>query len=121
LPTFARAGDVRTVDPMDTRRLEQPASRGTTIRVDCVTRTDRVSQHHRIRAIGGTGRDGSRWRLSEDAAIAAIENERASFYVLLPPGRRVDVVVGQGLGKQYLKSEADGESPDLLLGLPDCG
>jgi Protein of unknown function (DUF3892) len=121
MPTSARVGDVRTVDPMDTRRVEQAAVPRTTIRVDCIARTDRAAPHYRIRAIGGTGRDGVPWRLSEEAAIAAIENERATFYVLLPRGRRVDIVVGQGLGKTYLRTEADGESPELLLSLPDCG
>lgn len=84
-------------------------------------RTDRVSPHHRIRAIGGLGRDGIAWRLSEEAAIAAIENDRATFYIEWPKGRRLDVVVGQGLGKTYLKAETDGEAPDGLLVLPDCG
>ena len=90
------------------------------LRVDCVVRTDRVSPHHRIRAIGGSSRDGQAWRLSEDAAIAAIENERAAFYVERPRGHRIDLVVGQGLGKTYLKTERDGESPETLLSLPDC-
>jgi len=91
-----------------------------TIRVDCVVRTDRVSPHHRIRAIGGIARDGRAWRLSEEAAIAAIENERAVFYVERPRGQRIDIVVGQGLGRTYLKAERDGESPETLLSLPDC-
>ena len=91
-----------------------------TFRVDCVVRTDRVSPHHRIRAIGGRSRDGQAWRLSEDAAIVAIEQERASFFVEWPRGRRIDLVVGQGLGKTYLKTENDGESPETLLSLPDC-
>jgi Protein of unknown function (DUF3892) len=90
------------------------------LRVACVVRTDRVSPYHRVKAIGGQSRDGTPWRLSEEAAIVAIENERASFYVERPAGRRIDVVVGQGLGKPYLKTEADGEWPDGLLGLPDC-
>ena len=90
------------------------------IRVECVIRTDRVSPHHRIRAIGGQSREGEPWRLSEEAAIAAIENERATFYVEWPKGHRLDLVVGQGLGKTYLKAERDGESPETLLGLPDC-
>ena len=105
---------------MDAKTAEPPAAVRLSIRVDCVTRSDRVSPYHRIRAIGGRGRDGERWRLSEDAAIAAIENERATFYVEWPRGRRVDLIVAQGLGKTYLKSESDGESPDLLLGLPEC-
>ena len=91
------------------------------IRVDCIVRTDRVSPHHRIRAVGGRTRDGDPWRLSEEAVIEAIDNERATFYLELPLGHRVDIVVGQGLGKRYLKAEMDGESPDRLLALPDCG
>jgi hypothetical protein len=92
-----------------------------TLKVDCVVRTDRVSPHHRIRAIGGTGRDGRRWRLSEDAAMAAIDDESAIFYVEQPRGHRIDIVVGQGLGKRFLRAEVDGDSPDSLLALPDCG
>jgi hypothetical protein len=106
--------------PMDTHQVAHSQGLGLSIRVDCVTRTDRASPHHRIRAIGGRGRDGQPWRLSEDAAIAAIENERATFYVEWPKGHRLDVVVAQGLGKRYLKTEADIESPDTLLALPDC-
>lgn len=90
------------------------------IRVDCVTRTNRVSAYRRIRAIGGIGHDSLRWRLSEEAAIVAIETDRAAFYIESPPGRRVEIVVGQGLGRRYLKTEVDGESPDRLLALPDC-
>ena len=105
---------------MEPSRVELAERSRLSIRIDCVTRTDRVSPHHRIRAIGGRGRDGKRWRLSEEAAIAAIENERATFYVEWPPGHRLDIVVGQGLGKRYLKTESDVESPDILLGMSDC-
>ena len=90
------------------------------MRVDCVVRREHPSAHHRVQGIGGTSRDGQAWRLTEDAVIAAIDNERAAFYVEWPQGHRVDVVVAQGLGKRYLKTEADGELPDRLLALPDC-
>ena len=80
------------------------------IRVDCVSRTDRTSPYHRIRAVGGMGADGLRWRLTEDAVIAALDNERAAFFVEWPIGRRVEIVAVDGLG----------ESPDRLLALPDC-
>jgi hypothetical protein len=105
---------------VETRRIEQPEEMRLSIRVGCVTRTDRVSPHHRVRAIGGLGRDGEAWRLSEEAAITAIEHERASFYIERPKGHRIDLVVGQGLGKMFLKAEIDHESPDALLELPDC-
>lgn len=105
---------------MDTHEAAATSPMRLGTRVDCVTRTNRVSAYRRIRAIGGVGQDGLRWRLSEDAAIVAIETQRAAFYVESPPGRRVEIVVAQGLGRRYLKTEADGESPDRLLGLPDC-
>lgn len=105
---------------MDTRSLGTAQTRRLGIRIDCVVRTDRMSPHHRIRAIGGHSRDGEPWRLSEDAAIAAIENERATFWLERPEGHRLDIVVAQGLGRRYLKTEADGEAPDSLLVLPDC-
>jgi hypothetical protein len=105
---------------VEPRRVAPSEAMQQSIRVDCVVRTDRVSPHHRIRAIGGHSRDGQPWRLSEEAAIAAIENERATFFVEWPRGRRTDLVVGQGLGKTYLKTESDGETPEGLLALPDC-
>lgn len=105
---------------MDTKRVEQPQGAPVSIRIDCVTRTDRVSPHHRIRAIGGTGRDGDDWRLSEAAAIAAIEHERATFYIDPPGGERVEVVVGEGLDRRYLRAESDTDAPGALLALPDC-
>lgn len=105
---------------MEAGRVAPSETMRQSIRVDCIVRTDRVSPHYRIRAIGGPTREGERWRLSEEAAITAIENERAVFYVEWPRGHRLDLVVGQGLGKTYLKAESDGESPDVLLGLPDC-
>jgi hypothetical protein len=91
-----------------------------TIRVSCVVRSDRPSPHHRIRAIGGIGRDGRTWRLSEEAAIAAIENERASFYIENGGGEPVGLTVGLGRGKLYLKTKVDRDAPDALLALPDC-
>jgi hypothetical protein len=88
--------------------------------VDCIIRTDRVASQYRIRAIGGQGRDGDRWRLSEEAAIAAIQDDRASFYLERAKGQRVDVVVAQSHGKTFLKSASDDDSPETLLALPDC-
>jgi hypothetical protein len=105
---------------MNAQRLKPTTAMRLGVRVQCVTRTDRVSPYHRIRAIGGTRQDGIRWRLSEEAAITAIDTERAAFYVEWPSGHRLDLVIAQGLGKRYLKAASDGETPDTLLGLPDC-
>lgn len=100
--------------------MAPPPSMRLGMRVDCVVRRDHPSAHHRVQAIGGESRDGQPWRLSEEAAIAAIDDERAIFYIEWPRGHRVDLVVAQGLGKRYLKTEIDGELPDRLLALPDC-
>jgi hypothetical protein len=60
------------------------------IRVDCVSRSARVSPYHRIWRSAAMGPDGLRWRLSEDAAISAIDEERVVFYVERPMGHRVN-------------------------------
>ena len=105
---------------METHKASQAQTMRRAIRVDCVSRSARVSPYHRIQAIGGLGPDGLRWRLSEDAAISAIDEERVVFYIERPIGHRVDLIAAQGLGKRFLKAESDGESPDRLLDLPDC-
>jgi hypothetical protein len=106
---------------MQTDKPTRPTTMRLAVRVDCIDRSDRASPYHQIRAIGGHAPDGLRWRLTEDAAIAAIDEERTAFYIESPVGHRIEIVAAQGLGKRYLKTESDGESPDRLLGLRDCG
>jgi len=58
--------------------------------------------------------------MSEEQAIAGIENKNYSFYVFAG-GRKVDVIVAVSKhGNKYLKTTADGERPDNLLSLPEC-
>ena len=90
------------------------------IRVQCINKSDRYSAHERIRTIGGTNPNWTRWRLAEADAIGAIEDGTYSFYVERPTGHVVNVVVAQHLGHEYLKTTADGEQPDNLLALPEC-
>ena len=72
-----------------------------------------------VRAVGGSTVGGGRWLLLEDQAIAAIERQRSEFFVR-KDGRDVEVVVATSpTGVKYLKTAADGEIPDTLLGLPD--
>ena len=88
------------------------------VQVLCVTKTDRLSLHERIRHIGG--RRGTPWKLTQQEAIAGIEAGTWSFYVSRG-GKTVDVIVATTLfGHKYLKTTADGEEPDTLLSLNEC-
>jgi len=91
------------------------------VQVQCINKTDRYSPHERIQAIGGRNPDGTRWKLREDEAIISIKQGRYSFYVERPAGHRILVVVARSAaGREYLKTQADGEQPDNLLSLPEC-
>jgi hypothetical protein len=57
--------------------------------------------------------------MDEDAAIAAIENGRFSFFVNVN-GKEVDVIVATHERRKYLKTTADGYAPNNLLSLPEC-
>jgi len=85
------------------------------LRVKCITkRGDHYNPHERIQAIGGDG-----WYHSEDQAITYIERGVHSYYVSVG-GRTVPVIVAVHNGRKYLKTSADGYSPDNLLALPEC-
>jgi hypothetical protein len=91
------------------------------VRISCINKTDRTNPHERISNIGGVNADGTRWKMTESAAIASIETGQYAFYVEQPVGHRVDVVVAtSAFGHKYLKTKPDGERPDNLLALPEC-
>ncbi len=87
--------------------------------VSCINkRGNHYDPHERIQAIGGvTGL--YRWKDSEDVAIANVKRDATSYYVSVG-GRTVWVIVATHNGREYLKTQADGYSPDNLLALPEC-
>lgn len=87
------------------------------VEIKCINKNDRMNPHERIINVGGyTDR---RWKITSDDAISYIERGEWSFYVS-QGGRTVDVVVALHNGRKYLKTVADGATPDNLLSLPEC-
>ena len=95
------------------------------LRIRCVVKTDQTSAHERIHEVGGAKPDGSHWKLTQEKAIACIEDGTYVFYIESPVGHRLDVIVavstegGMTIHK-YLKTTADREQPVKLLSLPTC-
>lgn len=84
-----------------------------------INKTNRLDAHERIKNIGGINNDGSRWRLTQKAAIDSIESGKYSFSVSVH-GKVARVVVATSRhGNKYLKTEADGEGENSLLGLKE--
>ena len=90
------------------------------IEIKCINKSDRFNPHERIINIGGINPDGTRWKLSQADAIVDIDSGRWSFHVARGLHVVRVVVAISRFGYRYLKTEADGEQPDNLLGLPEC-
>ena len=89
-------------------------------RVSCINKSDRYDPHERIKAIGGSNGDGTRWKLTQQEAIAGIESGKWAFYVERFNSQVNVIVAVSRFGNKYLKTEADGEEPNNLLSLPEC-
>ncbi|MSU49176.1 MAG: DUF3892 domain-containing protein [Opitutus sp.] len=70
----------------------------------------------RIETIGGVNSDQTRWKLTQTAAIAAIESGTDEFFVNAGEGP-VKLVVLTHRGQKYLKTEREKTHPDDLLTL----
>lgn len=91
----------------------------TNVQILCINKSDRFDPWARIKHIGGQNPDGSRWRLTLEAAIAGIRAGKWQFWVAGNPSVWVEIALSR-FGNEYLKTEADGETPDNLLSLPEC-
>lgn len=85
--------------------------------IKCINKNPREDRYHSITHVGGyTDR---RWKITKEDAIAKIERREWSFYTQAN-GHRVNVIVASRNGRKYLKTEADRDTPDNLLSLPEC-
>jgi hypothetical protein len=85
-------------------------------RVECINKNDRDNPYERITHLGGSG-----WRITQGDVIAEIKSGE-DFYVEEPLQDRVYLEVAvSAAGNEYVKTEADGDAPNNLLSLPECG
>ena len=88
------------------------------VQISCINKNDHQSPYERIQYLGGIHRD-ARWKLSLADAITGIEQSKYSFDTHVN-GHVRNVIIASRNGVKYLKTEADGDTPDNLLSLQEC-
>jgi len=89
------------------------------VQIQCV-KCDEARAQRCVRFVGGTNADGTRWKLSEENAIAGMKEGKWRFWTA-GERRSVWIVTAKSIsGREYLKAEPDWVRPATLLTLPEC-
>ena len=89
------------------------------IQIQCV-KCEKANPHPRVRYVGGMNPDGSRWKMSEDEAVAGMKEGKWRFWTARDKKSVWVVTAKSASGREYLKAETDWVQPVTLLALPDC-
>ncbi len=87
--------------------------------IKCVNKQPRNDPYDRITHVGGNST--KQWRLTLDDAIGKIERLEWEFFTKGHDGHEQKVIVVRPVGRDpFLRTEADHDTPDNLLSLPEC-
>jgi hypothetical protein len=91
------------------------------VEIDCINKDERYNPYEAIVRVGGPNGDGTRWNLPMRDAAEGSKEGKWSFFV--HQGSHVVEVVHaiSRYDNLYLRTEADYDTPDNLLSLPECG
>jgi uncharacterized protein DUF3892 len=87
------------------------------VQVTCIRKSNPAREHEHITHLGGHG-----WKWPVAQVIRSIESLDNTFYVIDPrTKKRSELAIVRPEGKKpYVRTHADGDMNDNLLGLPPC-